>query len=84
MKANNFYRILGIDILIKKDFNPLLIEMNYYPELYFYNNIDKRVKVNLFFDILNIIGIAPYSRKTHKPLNKIIKTNDIEYNINTA
>jgi len=84
LHANNFYRILGIDILIKEDFNPLLIEMNYYPEIYFYNNIDKQVKVNLFFDILNIIGITPYSRKTIKPLNKNKKANDIEYNINNA
>ena len=84
LKAKNFYRILGIDILIKNDFNPLLIEMNYYPEIYFYNNIDKQVKVNLFFDILNIIGIAPFSRKTNNPLYKTIKGDETRYNINNA
>ena len=84
LKAKNFYRILGIDILIKNDFNPLLIEMNYYPEIYFYNNIDKQVKVNLFFDILNIIGIAPFSRKTNNPLYKTIKGDETKYNIDNA
>ncbi len=58
--------------------------MNYYPEIYFYNNIDKQVKVNLFFDILNIIGIAPFSRKTNNPLYKTIKGDETRYNINNA
>ena len=84
LKSINFYKIIGIDILIKKDFNPLLIEMNYYPEIYYHNNVDKQVKTKLFFDALNIIGIAPFSRNSHKPLNLNKKTNEKENIINMA
>ena len=84
LEVKNFYKIIGVDILVKKDFNPLLLEMNYLPGVYFRNNIDKEVKINLFFDALNIIGIAPYSRKSQKPLNIIKEGKEIEDNINNA
>ena len=81
----NFYEILGVDILITDDVIPVLMEINYSPQMASHNNLDNPIKTNLLTDTLNLIGISPYSRKSHKPLNLNHRFhNEIEDNINNA
>lgn len=81
----NFYNLLGFDILMTNNFNPILLEVNFSPCMFIYNNLERPIKKSLFIDTLNIIGISPYSRKTNKPLNKHPKNNNNKYtNINNA
>ena len=49
------------------------------------NNLDTKIKSNLFIDTLNLIGIIPYSRKKEKSLvNKYKLTNEVNDNVNNA
>lgn len=81
----SFYNLLGFDILMTKDFVPKLLEVNYSPQMFIHNNLDRSIKNNLFVDTLNIVGIIPYSRKTNLPLNTQFKVqSNIEENINNA
>lgn len=81
----NFYNLLGFDILMTNNFIPILLEVNFSPCMFIYNNLERPIKKSLFIDTLNIIGISPYSRKTNKPLNKHPKNNNNKYtNINNA
>ena len=49
------------------------------------NNLDKKIKTDLFYDTLNLIGIVPYSRKKEESLNKKFGSfEDIKDNINNA
>ena len=85
LNDNNFYNLLGFDILMTDDFIPKLLEVNHSPQMYIHNNLDRIIKNNLFVDTLNIIGISPFSRKKNKPL--ILQTsnkNERESNINNA
>jgi len=85
LSDQNFYEILGFDILINDKFNPILCEINYVPEMFLSNNLDTKIKSNLFIDTLNLIGIIPYSRKKEKSLvNKYKLTNEVNDNVNNA
>ena len=80
LNDRNFYYLLGFDILITDKLKPILLEINYPPSLESYNIVDKSIKTNIFIDILNIIGITPFSHNEWpKPLFKEYKfKNDIE------
>ena len=87
IKVNDqsFYEILGFDILINSNFIPKLSEINSTPEMFLSNNLDKKIKTDLFFDTLNLIGIIPYSRKKEESSNKKYPSfDDINVNINNA
>ena len=85
LKDNNFYNLLGFDILITKKFYPKLLEINYSPCMNIYNKVDKSIKTNLFVDVLNIVGIYPFSKKTFKKYGKEYKfKNNIDESINNA
>ena len=85
LNEQSFSDLLGIDIMITDDFIPKLIEINYSPFMFYYSKLDKPIKSNLLVDTLNLIGIAPYSKKSHKLLNKNIRfRNNIEENVNNA
>ena len=85
LKDQGFYDLLGFDILITDDFIPKLIEINYTPTMEMFNNLEKKIKTNLFVETLNLIGIVPYSRKTEEPLiNKFKFNNEIDDNVNNA
>ena len=67
----NFYDVLGYDILIKDNYDPILLEINTGPTKTFYGDIDKDVYTNLVIDTLNLVGISLFSKNTvHKYLIK--------------
>ena len=80
----NFYDILGYDIIITNDYNPVLLEINSGPSMYRHNALDKIIKTNLLVDTLNLIGITPFSKNlifNQKSNQDIIS---VEYNVNNA
>lgn len=85
LRDNNFYNLLGFDILINDKFEPILLEVNYSPCMNIYNKVDIFIKTNLFVDILNIVGIIPFSKKNFKTFDKEYKfKNKINESINNA
>ena len=79
------YNIVGFDILKTKTFIPKLLEINRHPSLKYLNNLDIKIKNNLFIDTLNLIGLKPFSRKLEKSLFLEYKyKNTVEDNVNDA
>ena len=58
--ANNYFNLLGYDIIVTDKYEPILLEINKSPSMINYTNIDVEMKTNLFVDILNLIGIVPF------------------------
>ena len=85
LSDNNFYNLLGFDILITDKFEPILLEVNNPPSLDIYDKVDLPMKTNIFIDTLNIVGIIPFSRKSFKSLDKqYIYKNNINQLVNNA
>ena len=82
----NVFTLLGFDILITDKYEPILLEINNKPSIQIYNKVDEPVKMNLFSDTLNIVGIVPFSHKNKfKTLDKIYKfKNNIDELVNNA
>ena len=83
LNDNNFYDLLGYDIILTKDYKPYLLEINTGPSLIIYNILEKTIKTNLLIDTLNIVGIHPYS-KLNKFIKNNISKNTIIENVNNA
>ena len=80
----NFYNLLGYDILIKDNYEPILLEINSFPTKTYHSNLDKTVFTNLVIDTLNLIGISLFSKNIiHKRLFKS-KKYDVEDYVNNA
>ena len=73
LNDQNFFEILGYDILITDKFIPKLLEINTNPDMKIYANLDKPIKTDLLLDTLNLIGIIPFSRKYKETLNNQVK-----------
>ena len=79
----NFYDILGYDIIITNEYEPILIEINTGPSIVIHNELDKIIKTNLLVDTLNLIGISIFSKNIF--FKKQYFTNiSIEDNVNNA
>lgn len=70
---NNYYNLLGYDIIITNKFEPMLLEINTMPNLLNYTNLDYPIYTNVFIDTLNLIGITPFYRRGKYD----IKNNDL-------
>lgn len=85
-KSNDmsYYCLLGFDILISDEFEPILLEINNGPDMVIGDKVDKGIKINLFLDIMNLIGISPFNKRLfNKTLNKK-KYFDMDEIINNA
>ena len=81
----SFYNLLGFDILMTDKLNPQLLEINADPFMRYRFDLEKKDKINIFIDTLNLIGIVPYSRGNEQPLNFHYLNEDIiSDNINNA
>ena len=84
LSDQSFFNLLGFDILITDNFEPLLVEINNNPTMIVYNNLERPDKTNLFIDTLNLIGIIPFSRKEKEPQDNILFNKEIDDNVNNA
>ena len=70
LSDRSFFNLFGYDILIDKNNEPHLLEVNRRPDMHIYDSMDKVVKENLFLDILNIVGLIPFSHdENQQPLD---------------
>ena len=79
----NFYDLLGYDIIIKKNFEPILLEINSGPSIVYHNQLDKPIKTNLLVDTLNLVGISIFNKNIAFYKKKEIK-NSVEFNVQNA
>lgn len=66
---NSLFELYGFDILVDEKFTPWLLEVNVNPSLNCSTELDLTIKSGLIKDIINVIGIVPYS---HEDTNKIL------------
>ena len=67
----NLFELYGFDIILDNQLNPWLLECNINPSLNCDMDVDTKVKSKLITDILNIIGLIPFTHdKREKPLDK--------------
>ena len=69
---NTFYELYGVDILLSAKLKPWLIEVNMCPSLNLKTPIDKKIKLPLLTDIMNLVGFTPThpsQKKSTKPLS---------------
>ena len=67
----NLFELYGLDILLDNSFTPWLLECNINPSLNCDMDVDVKVKSKLITDIINIIGLVPFTHdKREKPLDK--------------
>ena len=69
----SMFNIFGFDVLIDKELNPTLLEVNSRPSMKIYDSMDKIIKTNLLVDALNIVGIVPFSHERR------FKSFDLDY-----
>lgn len=70
LNDRSFYNLLGFDILITDKFEPILLEVNNSPSMFIYDKVDIGIKTNLLIDILNIVGIYPFTKEMAKHKNE--------------
>ena len=56
-----------MDILIDQNMKPWLLEINLSPSLASIGKYEERLKLQLFADMFNIIGLKPYSHYDYEP-----------------
>ena len=81
------FQLFGFDIMLNDKLNPFLIEINgRIPNLVSKNKIDEEIKNELISDILNLIGLIPFTHDVNEiPLDKIERNfNLIEDSINDS
>ena len=67
----NLFELYGLDIILDNKLNPWLLECNINPSLNSETEIDLKIKSKLITDIINIIGLIPFTHdKREKPLDK--------------
>ena len=67
----NLFELYGFDIILDNQLNPWLLECNINPSLNCDMDVDTKVKSKLITDILNIIGLIPFTHdKREKPVDK--------------
>lgn len=78
LNERSFFNLIGFDILITEKYNPVLLEINYSPSLYIYDNLDIIIKSNLIADTFNLVGITPFSEEMFYNKDKKININGNE------
>lgn len=71
---NVCFEIFGFDVLLDNKLKPHLLEINISPSLSSSSPLDKKIKTTLICDTMNLIGIAPYDRKTYdREMENVLK-----------
>jgi len=79
----NFFDLLGYDIIITKNFEPILLEINSGPSIVYHNELEKKIKTNLIVDMFNLVGISLFNKNMAFYEKKEIK-NSVEDNVQNA
>ena len=86
LNDRNFFNLFGYDILIDNNYEPILLGVENRPDMHIYDKIDKIIKEKIFIDVLNIIGIIPFSHdENQESLDEIFSYDDpIEESVDFA
>ena len=86
LNDTSFFNLYGYDIIINDKYEPYLLEVNRRPDMYIYDKMDKVVKEKIFIDVLNLVGIIPFSHDNKvETLDEVYQYNNkVEENVDYA
>ncbi len=61
LETRNFFQMSGLDFMLDENLRLFFIEANDRPSVYMGDINDRKLKPQLIADVLNIVGITPYS-----------------------
>ena len=67
LNSQNLFELYGMDILLDQNMKPWLLEINLSPSLASIGKFEERLKLQLFADMYNIIGLKSYSHYDFEP-----------------
>ena len=88
-KDRNHFKLFGFDYLVDEDLKVYLLEINDRPSLLMGDINDRKLKPQLVADVLNIVGIIPYSHDYKDDFETYDKysnndLNEVQENVNSA
>lgn len=69
--CKNIFELFGVEVILDKDYNPHLIGFNSKPELFTNSKVGEKLYNNVICDLLNIIGIRKYNRKSMRKHRRV-------------
>ena len=86
-KDRNHFKLFGFDYLVDDNLKVYLLEINDRPSLLMGDINDRKLKPQLVADVLNIVGIIPYSHDYNddfETYDKYSSLNEVQDNVNSA
>lgn len=65
------FEILGVDIMIDQNFKPYLLEINHAPSFATDSPLDEKIKGQVIYDTLNLLGLSQKRKKHYKTINQL-------------
>lgn len=65
------FEILGFDIMIDDKLNPYLLEVNHAPSFATDSPLDEKIKGQVIYDTLNLLGLSSKRKRNYKNANKM-------------
>lgn len=65
------FEILGFDIMLDQNCKPILLEINHAPSFATDSPIDEKIKGQVIYDTINMLGLSQKRKKNYKALNKL-------------
>jgi tubulin polyglutamylase TTLL6/13 len=65
------FEILGLDIMIDQNFKPYLLEINHAPSFAADSPLDEKIKGQVIYDTLNLLGLSQKRKKHYKQINQL-------------
>ena len=65
------FEILGFDIMLDQQCKPILLEINHAPSFATDSPIDEKIKGQVIYDTINMLGLNQKRKKNYKAINKL-------------
>ena len=65
------FEILGFDIMLDQNFKPYLLEINHAPSFQADSPLDEKIKGQVIYDTLNLLGLSQKRKRTYKSIQKM-------------
>jgi tubulin polyglutamylase TTLL4 len=74
---SNCYELFGCDVILDRQLNPTLLEVNVSPSLMGSSPLDKRIKGLVMADVFHTVGLYPYDAKVLRKFDVEQHDNDV-------
>lgn len=65
------FEILGFDIMLDQNFKPYLLEINHAPSFQADSPLDEKIKGQVIYDTLNLLGLSQKRKRAYKSIQKM-------------